>query len=94
MLAAQKTADVLVGMCVAARAYKVDFTSNDEILMLKKKILRDLGEVDILINNTGSISYKTIFSQTAEELEQQTKINLNSVILVKLVSQLVRILFS
>lgn len=90
MPAAQKTVDILVEMCVAARAYQVDFTSNDEILLLKKKILRDLGEVDILINNAGSISYKTIFAQTAEELERQTKINFSSVVLVKPVLQLQR----
>lgn len=83
LASAQKTADYLVEMCVAARAYQLDFTSNDDIVLLKKKILKDLGEVDILINNAGSISYKTLFEQTAEELEYLTKLNLNSVVLVK-----------
>jgi NADP-dependent 3-hydroxy acid dehydrogenase YdfG len=81
--AAQSTADRLISMGVSAKAYKVDVSNYDEILKLKQNIIDDLGEVDILINNAGLIPYKTIFNQSAEELERLTRVNFNSVMLVR-----------
>lgn len=80
---AQKFADSLASMRVSAKAYKVDVSNYDEILSLKQKVIEELGEVDILVNNAGLIPYKSIFNQTAEEIERLTRVNLNSVILVR-----------
>lgn len=79
---AQRTAASLVKMGVSAKAYKVDVSNYSEITQLKQNILNDLGEVDILVNNAGLIPYKTIFEQSAEDLERLTKVNFNSVMLV------------
>jgi short-subunit dehydrogenase len=81
--AAQRTADRITEMGVSAKAYKVDVSCYEEILSLKKNITEDLGEVDILVNNAGLIPYKTIFNQSAEELERLTRVNFNSVLLVR-----------
>jgi all-trans-retinol dehydrogenase (NAD+) len=83
LITAQKVAESLVSMGVTAKAYKADVSSYDEILSLKRRVIDDLGEVDILVNNAGLIPYKSIFNQTAEELERLTRVNLNSVILVR-----------
>lgn len=80
--AAIKTAEMLTKLSVLARAYKVDVSSYTEIVQLKQNILSDLGEVDILVNNAGLVPYKTIFDQSAEELERLTRVNFNSVMLV------------
>lgn len=79
------TAEILREQGILARAYKVDVSNYDEISQLKIDVLTDMGEVDILINNAGIIPYKTIFQQSAEELERLTRVNLNSVMLVRFV---------
>lgn len=69
---------------ISARAYKVDVGNYDEIIKLKENVLNDLGEVDILVNNAGIIAYKTIFDQSAAEIEKLTNVNLNAVIFVSI----------
>lgn len=80
---AQKTVESLVKVGVKAKAYKVDVSNYAEITQLKQLILDDFGEVDILVNNAGLVPYKTIFDQSPEELERLTRVNLNSVMLVR-----------
>lgn len=77
-----ETAESLKQFGISAKAYKVDVSKFDEIENLKQEILNDLGEVDILVNNAGIIAYKTIFDQSAEEIERLTNVNFNAVILV------------
>lgn len=80
--AAIKTTGMLTKLGVLARAYKTDVSNYIDIVQLKQNILNDLGEVDILVNNAGLVPYKTIFDQSAEELERLTRVNFNSVMLV------------
>ena len=79
---AQATVECALKHGVQAKAYKVDVSNNSEILKLKKDILSDLGDVDILVNNAGIISFKSIFEQSAEEIERLIKVNLTAVTLV------------
>jgi NAD(P)-dependent dehydrogenase (short-subunit alcohol dehydrogenase family) len=79
---AQTTADNLRKLGVSAQAYRADVSNFNEIVKLKQQILADLGEVDVLVNNAGIIAYKTIFEQTAEEIERLTNVNFNGVIFV------------
>lgn len=79
---AKATAEKLCEFGVSSKAYKVDVSKFSEIVKLKAEILSDLGEVDVLINNAGIIAYKTIFDQSAEEIESLTNVNFNAVIYV------------
>lgn len=81
---AQKTAENLQKLGVSAKAYNVDVGNYDEIKKLKENVLNNLGEVDILVNNAGIIAYKTIFDQSAEEIQRLTSVNLNAVIFVSI----------
>lgn len=38
--------------------------------------------IDILVNNAGLIPYKTIFEQSYEEIENLTRVNVNSVFMM------------
>lgn len=75
---ANKTAFELVQMGVKAKAYKADVSKADEIDMLKSEILKDMGVVDILINNAGVFFCKSPEEETVENLQRMININLMS----------------
>lgn len=83
LAAAQKFVESLTVKGVTAKAYRTDVSNYSEISALKQKVIEELGEVDILVNNAGLIPYKSIFNQSAEELERLTRVNFNSVMLVR-----------
>uniref|UniRef100_A0A336MY38 Short-chain dehydrogenase/reductase 3 n=1 Tax=Culicoides sonorensis TaxID=179676 RepID=A0A336MY38_CULSO len=66
--------------CIAANAYKVDVSSLEEIENLKQDIEKDLGIVDIVVNNAGMLHTKSIEKEDPKILEKIIQVNLMSVI--------------
>ncbi len=60
--AAETLANVLIKVGVKASAFKADITSEDEVSKLVSDVAKELGSVDVLINNAGlsinSVSWK------------------------------------
>lgn len=75
---ANKTASELVQIGVKAKAYKADVSKADNIDMLKSEITKDMGVVDILINNAGVFFCKSPEEETVENLQRMININLMS----------------
>lgn len=79
---ADETLKHLKQYSIKAVAFKVDVSNFDEITTMKSKIYEEFGKLDILINNAGLISYKTLQEQSSAEIERLFKVNVNSVTLV------------
>lgn len=75
---ANKTAAELKQMGVKANAYKADVSKSEDIDQLKSQIMRDMGVVDILINNAGVFFCKSPEEETVENLQRMININLMS----------------
>lgn len=55
-VAAQRTAEDLRARGVTARGYRLDVTDLGEIVSLRERIAADLGPVDVLVNNAGTVA--------------------------------------
>ncbi|XP_055905971.1 epidermal retinol dehydrogenase 2 [Eupeodes corollae] len=64
-----------------AKTYRTDVSSYREIQVLAVKIEKDLGPVDILINNAALMSLNSTPNLKAEEIERIILVNLGSYIL-------------
>ncbi len=58
--------------------YVVDVSDTDQIRSAAQKILKDIGSVDILINNAGIVVGKYFHEHTHEEIEKTMAINANA----------------
>jgi all-trans-retinol dehydrogenase (NAD+) len=65
-------------LSVTAKAYKCDVSNYDAIVKLRASIEKDLGPVDILINNAGLILFKTFMDNSHVEIERLLRVNINS----------------
>lgn len=82
ILKANETAEEIKKLGVQSKAYKVDVTNFSEIKELKVSISKEFGDVDILINNAGLISYSTIFGESESFINKMVQVNLTGVILM------------
>jgi len=62
-----------------AKAYKVDLANSEEIESVAKRVLKDFGRVDILINNAGIVMGKTLVDTPAKAIEKVMSINADAV---------------
>lgn len=60
------------------RKLQVDVANYDEIVSLKEKIKKDLGDVDILINNAGVLPRVSLLQGNPEDILRIMKVNLLS----------------
>ena len=60
----------------AARFYHHDVTSEESWVALVQGVQRDLGAVDVLVNNAGMLMFRTLLETTLQEYERVLKVNL------------------
>ena len=60
----------------AARFYHHDVTSEESWAALVQGVQRDLGAVDVLVNNAGMLMFRTLLETTLQEYERVLKVNL------------------
>ncbi|KYB29771.1 epidermal retinol dehydrogenase 2 [Tribolium castaneum] len=58
-----------------AYAYYCDVSNKDSVFEVAKKVLKEVGDVSILINNAGIMPTHPILDQTKEEIEKTFAIN-------------------
>ncbi|ESO02602.1 hypothetical protein HELRODRAFT_94681 [Helobdella robusta] len=56
--------------------YVCDVSNRDDVKKVAAKVNRDLGEVNILVNNAGIANYKTMLELTEEEIRRLIDVNL------------------
>lgn len=56
-------------------AYTCDISNENQVEELHDKITRDVGDVDILINNAGILPGKPIMELSNEQIKKTFKIN-------------------
>ncbi|MFC4013557.1 SDR family NAD(P)-dependent oxidoreductase [Nonomuraea purpurea] len=79
--AAEDSLRELKDLEATARALRYDASSPEQVRAARAEIERDLGPVDILINNAGAISRPADWAQQSdEELQRTIHVNLLSVI--------------
>lgn len=72
------------GTMIKAKIYSCDVSSRNEIKALKKAVLEDFGEVNILVNNAGLVSSRPIMEIDEEYTEKIINVNFISHISVSL----------
>lgn len=63
---------------------KVDVSKYEEVQSLRHNIEKDLGPVDILINNAGLLANVSLMEGKAEDIQRIINVNLTSQFWVKL----------
>ena len=64
---------------VEARAYKSDAADYEAAQQLLKDILKDFGDIDIVVNNAGITRDNLLMRMSAEDFDKVVQTNLNSV---------------
>ncbi|GMS92643.1 hypothetical protein PENTCL1PPCAC_14818 [Pristionchus entomophagus] len=63
---------------VKVYTYTLDLSKNEEINATAEKVKKEVGEVDILINNAGIVTGKKIFECPDELMEKTVAVNCNA----------------
>ena len=82
LTSAQKVAADLVKKGVKAKSFRVDIAKLEEIRKLKENVTREMGPVDILINNAGLVPNMTTDAQPGF-FEAMLNVNVMGTIWVK-----------
>jgi len=81
--AAQETADKAQRAgAQTAKVLRLDVTSKESIESAVKLVKDDIGEIGVLINNAGLVTWKKFRHQTKEEILSQLRVNLEGLIMV------------
>lgn len=59
----------------SAHDYVVDLRNADAVSFTAKRVLRDVGPVDVLINNAGVVSGKALLDATDEDIRRTFEVN-------------------
>lgn len=76
----EKTAKEVMEQGVRAKVYQADVSNFDQVSLAKQSIERDLGPVDILINNAGVLFEKSFAEEKPENYLEMVNINFSSII--------------
>jgi 3-oxoacyl-[acyl-carrier protein] reductase len=76
---ADKICDNIISEGGMAQKYKCDITSEDDIENMFRRIEKDHGEIDVLVNNAGISQIKLFDEITMEEWNRMIAVNLTSV---------------
>lgn len=82
--AAEQTCEELREKNVSAYAYKVDVSSYDEVQTLIDTVYREIGPIDILINNAGLIQFTFLNDTTVENVHRLIDVNVKGYIWVSM----------
>lgn len=78
---ATKTAQEIIKMGCKSKAYKIDVTNANDIMNLRDQMTKELGMVDIVVNNAGMIA-ATNLEDAPTRIEMMVKVNLLGPLLV------------
>ncbi len=70
-----------LGVNVKAIPYKVDMSSEEDIISCIKKVKKDFGSIDILVNNAGIWKRNPVDEMNLKEWNETIQVNLNSTFL-------------
>ncbi|MFL2661189.1 MAG: SDR family NAD(P)-dependent oxidoreductase [Alphaproteobacteria bacterium] len=59
-------------------SYKFDFEGKKDINLFYKDILKDFGEIDILINNASTFEFDTLMSSDEKKFDKHINVNLKA----------------
>lgn len=76
----EKTAKEVMEQGVRAKVYQADVSNFDQVSLAKQSIERDLGPVDILINNAGVLFEKSFAEEKPENYLEMININFASIV--------------
>lgn len=78
--AAEQTCDEIRGKNVSAYAFRVDVSSYDEVQDFIDTVYRDIGPIDILINNAGLIQFTFLNDTSVENVNRLIDVNVKGYI--------------
>lgn len=63
---------------IKAIPYKADVSNYEEVVQLKEQVTKDLGTVDILVNNVGILPRVSLTEGNPEDINRIIQLNLTS----------------
>jgi len=57
-------------------SYPVDVSDSEQVLKTFEKIMADFAQIDVLVNNAGTVKIGTYWEQSIEEIDQMVDVNL------------------
>ncbi|XP_029724798.2 17-beta-hydroxysteroid dehydrogenase 13 [Aedes albopictus] len=77
---AEQTCEELRGKNVSTYAFRADVSSYDEVRALMDTVYREIGPIDILINNAGLIHFTFLQDSTVEDIHRLIDVNVKGYI--------------
>ncbi|GAB0095665.1 estradiol 17-beta-dehydrogenase 11 [Sergentomyia squamirostris] len=78
IVSAEKTVQEVLSLGVKAKAYKMDVSDYEQMLILKGEISRDLGCVTILVNNAGLLALVEALDTSKDRIQKSIDVNICS----------------
>lgn len=78
IIAATETATIIKAFKVDSKAFICDVSKYDDVKNLARNIEKDMGPVDILINNAGIMPKFSLLEGTSSDLENILNVNIKS----------------
>nr|CAD2199736.1 unnamed protein product [Meloidogyne enterolobii] len=73
-----ETKGILDDLGIQSAAYQIDLSDRKQIYVLAEQVKKEVGDIDILINNAGIVSGKKIFDCQDELMEKTMAVNCNA----------------
>uniref|UniRef100_A0A915N5W7 Short-chain dehydrogenase/reductase 3 n=1 Tax=Meloidogyne javanica TaxID=6303 RepID=A0A915N5W7_MELJA len=73
-----QTKGILDDLGIQSAAYQIDLSDRKQIYVLAEQVKKEVGDIDILINNAGIVSGKKIFDCQDELMEKTMAVNCNA----------------
>ncbi|CAK5010778.1 unnamed protein product [Meloidogyne enterolobii] len=73
-----QTKGILDDLGIQSTAYQIDLSDRKQIYVLAEQVKKEVGDIDILINNAGIVSGKKIFDCQDELMEKTMAVNCNA----------------
>uniref|UniRef100_A0A914MYQ6 Short-chain dehydrogenase/reductase 3 n=1 Tax=Meloidogyne incognita TaxID=6306 RepID=A0A914MYQ6_MELIC len=73
-----QTKGILDDLGIQSAAYQIDLSDRKQIYILAEQVKKEVGDIDILINNAGIVSGKKIFDCQDELMEKTMAVNCNA----------------
>jgi len=72
---AERTASIVRSMKSDALAYHCDCRNEDEVIQVAKRVFREIGPVDVLVNNAGILNGKSFLELSTDEIRKTFDVN-------------------
>jgi all-trans-retinol dehydrogenase (NAD+) len=73
-----ETKGILDNLNIKSTAYQIDLSDRKQIYIIAEKVKKEVGNIDILINNAGIVSGKKLFDCQDELMEKTMAVNCNA----------------